>query len=758
MPGPAVHNVIGWGLPGEFERQADRLAGDGTGTAAEVAALREAADLVRRYPAHVALGTQGPDFLFFNVADWDSPFGLVANTYLEVVRWIEDAKVDLREAFPVIEKVAELGDTIDRELSESSSTYQEFVRLVTRLKGFVEGLVGTLTKAVKGLLLDEVNVYSLLHHPFQICENTEKWWWFDTLHYRKSGQFAVGLLERADSLGGEDGDRLRAYAIGYLSHVAGDAIGHPYVNTVVRGPYRTHAQRHKVVENYQDAWAYAVYHGEEPDSFGVHDSTIRDLLDELREAQELGDEDLTDLTSSWLAFRQRLMLESSTEHSDTTRLPSYIAEAFEVTAAELYGNDPIESFDLTRLDRENVEDAYWSWYRWFEGATTVGTMEAELPDWEPPADPTQSAWDAFLDAMGDLGGAFADLWDGIGDLFEGEFDPGAAFGGVLNFVEALGEAVLSYGLLTLSVVDYLLSLPIRALVEVLGLLLESAYQGLYSAWETFHQMVALLGFGYPLRHQIMRPETEHFVYPFRPDALGRAIDTEFVDNEYTRSKWAYPMRAVGMAGGPQYRFDEEDLESLDSTGHLLFPYGTANTADYDEHHDLSSDGPIDQPVPGPSEYVKEWPAYYIDGRSYRAQGGQPTQYGDGFGAMPEPGDAGEPMHVTPDSAAIDALGSLPGKGPGTDQDAIDWLASLGEVPATAVGLTVDLYRRTVTGERVPDVNLDGDRGFGYGSWTPAECPLGQDDRLQKEVNPRSLDQTVTPVPRDRGKWNERDEW
>jgi hypothetical protein len=255
----------------------------------------------------------------------------------------------------------------------------------------------------------------------------------------------------------------------------------------------------------------------------------------------------------------------------------------------------------------------------------------------------------------------------------------------------------------------------------------------------------------------MRPETEHFVYPFRPDALGRAIDTEFEDNEYTRSKWAYPMQAVGRAGGPQYRFDEDDLESLDGTGHLLFPYGTANTADYDEHHDPDLDA--DQPAPGPSEYLAEWPAYYIDGRSFRYQGGIPTQYGDDFGAMPEPGDAGGPAGF-PLSAeaieAIDALGAHPGSGPGTDQDAIDLLASLREVPATAVGLTVDLYRRTVTGERVPDVNLDGDRGFGYGSWTPAECPLGPGSWIQNKIDPGSLGGTVTPVPRDRGEWNEGD--
>ena len=51
-------------------------------------------------------------------------------------------------------------------------------------------------------------------------------------------------------------EELLAYAIGYTSHYAADTVGHPYVNTIVRGPYRFHGQRHKLVENSHDVWAW----------------------------------------------------------------------------------------------------------------------------------------------------------------------------------------------------------------------------------------------------------------------------------------------------------------------------------------------------------------------------------------------------------------------------------------------------------------------------------------------------------------------
>jgi len=89
--------------------------------------------------------------------------------------------------------------------------------------------------------------------------NTYKdWWWMDILHYRKTVPFARALLDNcgSDSL-------LKAYSIGYFSHVGADICGHPYTNGLVGGPFRTHVIRHMLLENISDTWIWKYYHNKD---------------------------------------------------------------------------------------------------------------------------------------------------------------------------------------------------------------------------------------------------------------------------------------------------------------------------------------------------------------------------------------------------------------------------------------------------------------------------------------------------------------
>jgi Zinc dependent phospholipase C len=80
-----------------------------------------------------------------------------------------------------------------------------------------------------------------------------EWWWMDILHYRKTGDFAQNLLKIAK----QSGDNIAyQYAQGYLSHVAGDICGHPFINSIVGGPFRNHAYRHMVLEGLADTWLW----------------------------------------------------------------------------------------------------------------------------------------------------------------------------------------------------------------------------------------------------------------------------------------------------------------------------------------------------------------------------------------------------------------------------------------------------------------------------------------------------------------------
>lgn len=86
-------------------------------------------------------------------------------------------------------------------------------------------------------------------HP-EATGDYSNWWWMDMLHYRNTGDFALALKANADDT------ITRSYAHGYMSHVAGDICGHPFINAIVGGPFRNHAYRHIVLESLADTWLW----------------------------------------------------------------------------------------------------------------------------------------------------------------------------------------------------------------------------------------------------------------------------------------------------------------------------------------------------------------------------------------------------------------------------------------------------------------------------------------------------------------------
>ena len=81
---------------------------------------------------------------------------------------------------------------------------------------------------------------------------------YEFLRWHKSGQFATALLDGATT------DNQRAFALGWLSHVAGSVTGEPFVNNIVGGPYRTHWWRNRMVQNFVDAWTWGRYETQNP--------------------------------------------------------------------------------------------------------------------------------------------------------------------------------------------------------------------------------------------------------------------------------------------------------------------------------------------------------------------------------------------------------------------------------------------------------------------------------------------------------------
>jgi len=125
----------------------------------------------------------------------------------------------------------------------------------------VKSLKSTIEENGANLLTDAAGIGSLSHQFFQMFvldlqknKNEKEWYWFDMLHYRRTGNFAWNLVNGARS------DREKAFAFGYLSHIATDVTGHSYVNQIVGTAYRLNVHRHVTAENFQDTWKYGRYY------------------------------------------------------------------------------------------------------------------------------------------------------------------------------------------------------------------------------------------------------------------------------------------------------------------------------------------------------------------------------------------------------------------------------------------------------------------------------------------------------------------
>jgi hypothetical protein len=81
----------------------------------------------------------------------------------------------------------------------------------------------------------------------------DSWAVRDFLHWKKTGAFAKALVAQAEAA---NDDRFRAYAYGYIVAYAANAVGAPFVNSIVLGPYRTAWWRHRFVQNWIDAWVF----------------------------------------------------------------------------------------------------------------------------------------------------------------------------------------------------------------------------------------------------------------------------------------------------------------------------------------------------------------------------------------------------------------------------------------------------------------------------------------------------------------------
>lgn len=474
MPGPALHHMI-----------ADRLKArislnEGLGakaTADQYAALQNLLADPKNLP-YLFFGCQGPDYLFFNTKDMPGPTGAIAKLYFEVGDFIEEFKQTLLAAVPqpVLDALAAFDETVN-EVIEDSALLSELQQTFEDLNRLLDGFSATLMEAVKKFI-SEFNLFEIVSHPYRDGAEPEKWWWFDALHYRKTGKFAQALL---DATSGDLKDPKILYALGYLTHCCADTVGHPYVNLVSGGPYRSHAQRHKTGENYQDVFNMKNETGTDWNRSKLH---------------------------ALYNFNFDGAIDTENNKPDSfTNLPDDLAEMIAKTMNTVFQEDT----DVTpeygpEISADDVNNAYRLYYKWLKNATETGTLpqpvvysfSAEL----------REVWEKTMDNLGEVGDFLEDAFDEAGDW------------GILSIFIMLAALIVGAAMAAAALAD-----AIAGAITTLGTSTIRAaacliYEQIYNAYQNFRLGVAMNGLAFPMQEHLNDPRLTQFANPANTDTTG----------------------------------------------------------------------------------------------------------------------------------------------------------------------------------------------------------------------------------------------
>ena len=267
------------------------VAGDILAEVADGLSPQQCGQLMKSWERFTAIGAVGPD-LFFFCQDYSSgplaaaPFqDDILMLAMAAYYWYDAAKEDDYE--PLLVLLAEVNGTfaeIVRILIQLKKAWDEFVAIYNKtVKKFVDdvvtvlddltgGLVEEFTTAITnlanaiiGVIEMEVLTYGDIFSWFSLKMrqgwDEKSFLWSDMLHYRRTSQMAANLLaeaKRQKEAGASDEqyEQFLAYIMGWVCHIGTDVIAHSFVNEQCGGPFRTHYQRHHLIENHIDAHNY----------------------------------------------------------------------------------------------------------------------------------------------------------------------------------------------------------------------------------------------------------------------------------------------------------------------------------------------------------------------------------------------------------------------------------------------------------------------------------------------------------------------
>lgn len=551
MPGPIVHLIV---------QQRLRAALNALPGGSDYAGLLNTGQC----SPYTAFGSIGPDFLFFTMREYGDPLADLVNFMFKAYDAFEPI-ISFYETYvqPVEATIEDAVTNIDETL---------FQGLFGDLKATANMLSSTAHAAVASVVVDNVDLFYPFYPKIQKGLPETDWYWFDFLHYRRTGAFASMMWDIA----GSDTD-LRRYVIGYTSHIGTDVVGHPFVNAIVGGPYRSHWHRHKLVENWIDAYARNWY---------TDLPSTKNCLN-----LQPGDTYIPNAISGSLYYRL-------TEFPGK-RLPDKLKKMFTKAMQTVYGSIPHPPM----LFEDDVDAAYRLWQAWFERSTTIGDAQPPTPI-PPPGSGAASLVNDYVSGFPPFpGGGSAPGGPGGG----GGFSIKKLFKAILDFVDWVASTVSYTGSWIISHAHDILSLPFAEAIGLVKWLLYQIRKGLWEVYDNLRFILVLGGYIFPEPRDLSKnpwgnallntdhahltggPHATFAKYPLKQESHGLFGTTEHhlvYPDTVQEQPYAEPMPMPFMGQDPRVFIDQSHpynayMEHLyDSTA----PYGSG--AQVDRTHDV----------------------------------------------------------------------------------------------------------------------------------------------------------------------------
>ncbi|MGV1005038.1 MAG: hypothetical protein ACOYEV_09790 [Candidatus Nanopelagicales bacterium] len=451
MPGPIVHLLNIQALPAYLRKQESKRA------------LALAA-LLNKEPCspYAGFGAQGPDFLVFSLKEYGTPLDEFVNFLFGVYDALE----------PFIEFYEAVVEPVEAAIDDAVTTLDKalFQGLIGDIGATADAISSALLAYLEKLATSGVDLFYPFYPKLQQGEPENHWYWFDTWHYRRTGRFASTLWKLA-----QGDDDLMRYAVGYGSHIGGDVAGHPFVNAIVGGPYRSHWHRHHLVENWIDAYARR-YFGDTPRT---------------KKCLRIKPEDtyLADAISGSYYYRL-------TEFPGG-QLPGKLADLLVKAVDDTFAGATVPP----ALSAADFDTTYRLWQEWFERATRIGSAVKPTPV-PPPGSATATLFGSYASGFpSPPGGA------GGGGGGGGGFSIWGIFAAIAGFVKWLIDALAYTVKWIITNIDDIFLLPVT---EALGLVKWLLYQIRKFVWQIYDESRFALVLG-----AYLSPEPRDFArYPW----------------------------------------------------------------------------------------------------------------------------------------------------------------------------------------------------------------------------------------------------